>query len=115
MRFLLQYWGDSDKPEDSPEAAAEFQAWMDLEREMAEAGVRVEGHALNPPNTATTVRRRSGKVSMVDGPFAETKEALGGFHLIEVENLDEALQWAQKAPTADYGSVEVRPVVVYEF
>ncbi len=114
MKFLLQYWGDSGKPEDSPEAAAEFQAWMALEQEMAEAGVRVEGHALMPVETATTVRSQAGKLTVVDGPFAETKEALGGFHLIDVENLDEALKWAKKAPTAEYGSVEVRPVIVFD-
>ncbi len=114
MKFLIQYWGDDNKPEDSPEAAAEFQAWMALEREMAEAGVRVAGDALMPPNTATTIRRRNGKLSVVDGPFAETKEALGGYHLVDVKDLDEALHWAQKAPTVDYGSVEVRPVLVFE-
>ena len=61
-------------------------------------------------NTATTVRVRSGKTLTTDGPFAETKEQLGGYYLIDVKNLDEAIQWAAKIPSAKLGCVEVRPV-----
>lgn len=76
-----------------------------------EAGDIVEAsHRLQPTPTATTVRVRNGDISTTDGPFAETKEAFGGYYLIDVKDLDEAIAWAAKIPTAAYGSVEVRPV-----
>ena len=65
---------------------------------------------LHPVQTATTVRVRNGQLSMTDGPFAETKEQLAGFYLIDAKDLNEALHWAAKIPPARYGSVEVRPV-----
>ena len=74
------------------------------------AGVTVESYRLQPTHTATTVRVRDGKTATTDGPFAETKEAFGGYYLIDVKNLDEAIAWAAKVPTATYGSIEVRPV-----
>lgn len=79
-----------------------------------EAGVMVGGEALHDTNTATTVHIPNGKGGepvFTDGPFAETKEVLGGFYLLEVADLDEALKWAQQIPGAWYGRVEVRPVV----
>jgi hypothetical protein len=75
------------------------------------SGQYVGGEALQPVQTATTVRVRNGKMSTTDGPFAETKEQLGGFYLITANDLDEALQVASKIPSARIGSVEVRPVV----
>jgi hypothetical protein len=74
-------------------------------------GNYVAGEALHPTNTATTVRVRSGKVSTTDGPFAETKEQLGGFFLVEAKDLNEAIGIASRIPSARWGSVEVRPVV----
>lgn len=71
------------------------------------------GDALHPTSTATTVRVREGKTLMTDGPFAETKEQLGGFYLLDCENLDEALAYAAKIPDAQNGCVEVRPVLVF--
>ena len=65
---------------------------------------------LHPVQTATTVRVRNGQMSMTDGPFAETKEQLAGFYLIDAKDLNEAVSWAAKIPPAKYGSVEVRPV-----
>lgn len=111
MQFLLQYWYEpgTQPSEDSPEAAAEFQAWMDLEAEMTAAGVSVAGAPLQTPDTATTLRTSGGKTTITDGPFAETKEVLGGFDLIEVADLDAALTWARKVPGD--GLVEVRPVM----
>jgi hypothetical protein len=73
-------------------------------------GYHVAGEALQPVHTATTLRVRGGKVSMTDGPFAETKEQLAGFYLIDAKNLDEAVQQAAKIPPARVGSIEVRPV-----
>jgi hypothetical protein len=75
------------------------------------SGQYVAGEALQPTPTATTVKVRNGKVSTTDGPFAETKEQLGGFYLIEAKDLNEAIQVAAKIPAARSGSIEVRPVV----
>lgn len=77
--------------------------------------IRKSGHclaseALQPVHTATTVRMRDGKISITDGPFAETKEQLAGFYLIEARHLDEAIQLAAKIPPAQVGSIEVRPI-----
>lgn len=76
-----------------------------------QAGVYKGGEALHPTGTATTVRVRDGKIATTDGPFAETREQLGGFYLLECENLDEAIQWAAKIPHAAQACVEIRPVV----
>jgi hypothetical protein len=77
---------------------------------LRESGVLVAAEALEPVETATTVRIRNGKVSVTDGPFAETKEQLAGFYLIDARDLNEAIQVAAKIPPAREGSVEVRPV-----
>ncbi len=77
------------------------------------SGHYVGGEALKPVHTATTVRIRAGKTSTTDGPFAETKEQLGGYYLIEAADLNEALQIAAKIPSARTGSVEVRPIEVF--
>jgi hypothetical protein len=76
-----------------------------------QSGQYVGGEALQPTQTASTVRVRNGKVSTTDGPFAETKEQLGGYYLIEARDLNDAIQVASKIPGARYGSVEVRPIV----
>jgi hypothetical protein len=75
------------------------------------SGQYVAGEALQPTQTATTVRVRNGKVSSTDGPFAETKEQLGGFYMIEAKDLNEAIQVAAKIPSARHGAIEVRPVM----
>jgi hypothetical protein len=79
-----------------------------------ESGHYVGGEALQPVHTATTVRVRNGKASTTDGPFAETKEQLGGYYLIEARDLNDAVQVASKIPSAKTGSVEVRPIMVFE-
>ena len=78
------------------------------------AGAFVAGEALQPVQTATAVRVRDGETLTTDGPFAETKEQFGGFYLIDVESLDQALEWAAKIPSARLGTIEVRPVVVFD-
>lgn len=78
------------------------------------AGVMVTGDALEAVSTATSIRERNGKVELTDGPFAETKEQLGGYYLLECKDLDQAIEWAQKIPTAKYGTIEVRPVMVFD-
>jgi hypothetical protein len=75
------------------------------------SGQYVAGDALHPTHTATTVRVRDGKTLTTDGPFAETKEQLGGYYLIDAKDLDEAIQVASKIPSARWGSIEIRPVV----
>jgi hypothetical protein len=81
--------------------------------DIKKSGHYLAGEALKPVNTATTVRMRSGKMSTTDGPFAETKEQLGGFYMIEARDLNDALQVASRIPSAKLGSVEVRPVEVF--
>jgi len=88
-----------------------IQAWGDYTREIMQSGVLVSGASLQPTATATTVRFVDDVTSIVDGPFAETKEAFAGYYLIDVPDLDAALVWAKKLPVGD-GSVEVRPVAM---
>ena len=83
----------------------------DFTDELRSAGAMVAGDALQPTTNATTVRVRDDEQVVTDGPFAETKEQLGGYYLIEADSLDEAAHWASKIPGARYGSVEVRPVM----
>jgi hypothetical protein len=113
--MLLIYGDPSAAPDyESPEGQAEFQQWMSYTQELAQSGALKAGEALQPHQTATTVRVRDGETLTTDGPFAETKEILGGFYLIDVPDLDAALEWAAKMPNINYGSVEVRPVAVFE-
>ena len=83
-------------------------------QEMQEKGVLVAGEGLYPTPTATTVRVRDGERSVTDGPFAETKEQLGGFYVLDCKDLDEAIDWAAKIPGAQFGSIEIRPVMVFD-
>src|SRR5215831_21160971 len=83
---------------------------LDYDEAIRESGHCIASEALQPVATATTVRVRNGKVSVTDGPFAETKEQLAGFYMIEAKNLNEAIQIASKIPPASVGSVEVRPI-----
>lgn len=86
-------------------------AWNAYIAALGAAGVIVNGDGLHGPDTATTVRVRDGTREVQDGPFADTKESLGGYFVIEVADLDAALDWAARAPSAEYASVEVRPVM----
>ena len=81
--------------------------------DIKQSGHYIGGEALQPVQTATTVRVRNGRISTTDGPFAETKEQLGGYYLIDVPNIEHALKWAAKCPGALSGSIEVRPVMDY--
>jgi hypothetical protein len=98
-------------PEQSQEVYAAYGAFT---AEVHHKKVYVGGEALNPTTTATTVRVRDGKTTTTDGPFAETREQLGGFYLLDCKDLDEAVEYAAKTPGASVGSVEVRPVMVWE-
>lgn len=96
---------------ETAEAPAYWGAWNAYMGAMAAAGIMRGGNALMRPETATTLRISDGKWQVEDGPFADTKEQLGGFVIIEVADLDAALAWAARAPCATAGSVEVRPVM----
>ncbi len=93
---------------------ANMGAYYTFTNELNEAGANLGGEALQPTSTATTVRVRDGKTLTTDGPFAETKEQLGGFYMVKADNLDEAIAWAAKIPGAKNGSIEVRPVMEFE-
>jgi hypothetical protein len=96
------------------ERQAEFPRWGEYTQALQEAGVMKAGDALQPTDTATSVRLQDGETVVSDGPFAETKEVLGGFYIIDVPDLDAALKWAARIPSASYGPVEVRPVMVFD-
>lgn len=112
MKFLCSVWVDGTAIDALP--AAEKQA-LDQGSLANDAALMASGHllaaaALQSPKTATTVRRRRGRVSVTDGPFIETKEYLGGFLLIEAANRDEAVKIAGQTPVCGYGAIEVRPI-----
>ena len=89
-----------------------FQEYGAYTRDLRESGAFVAGDALQPTSTSTTVEYRDGKTLTTDGPFAETKEQLGGYYLVDVESIDEAIEWAAKIPSArHFGKVEVRPIL----
>ncbi|MGE0056495.1 MAG: YciI family protein [Dehalococcoidia bacterium] len=117
MQYLLLIYHDEAFEAAKPPADQEalMGAYWKLEEALqAESGVRIAGEALYPVGTAKTVRIRDGKNITSDGPFAETKEQLGGFYLLDVENEAAALEWAAKIPSVYDGSVEVRQVMVFE-
>ena len=116
MKYLLTIYSDESGWEDvTPEQGQEIMnAYWAFQQEVEQAGVFIAGEGLEPTSAATSVRVRDGERLVTDGPFAETKEALGGFYLLECENLDDALEWAAKIPSASWGTVEVRPVMDYD-
>ena len=112
MQYLLLIYGPESESEDfSPET---MKAYDDFWAHVTERGVLKAGEALHPVSTATTVRVRDGQTVTTDGPFAETKEILGGFYVVDVADLDEALGYAAMIPGAKTGSVEVRPIVDFD-
>lgn len=116
MKYLCLIYDDEKKWETMSKAEAD--AYMGEYFAFTE-GIKASGHylggnALQPVHTATTVRSRNGKLSTTDGPFAETKEQLGGYYLIEARDLNDALQVAQKIPSVRTGSIEVRPIQEFD-
>lgn len=96
------------------EFGAYMQAYAAFSQQVHDAGKFVAGEALEAIATATTVTQENGKVEIMDGPFAETKEQLGGFYILDCTDLDEALAFAAQIPTAKYGRVEVRPIMTFD-
>ena len=113
MKYLCLIYDEEKKLEAMPksESDAFMGEYFAFTEGIRKSGHYVAGEALHPVQTATTVRIRNGKMATTDGPFAETKEQLGGFYLIEARDLNDALQVASKIPSARLGSIEVRPVV----
>jgi len=113
MRYiLLDYVNESGWP---ALTRAEQEHWLGAYRAymeaMTKAGVLKSSSGLQPTTSATTVRVANGKIQVLDGPYADSKEQLGGFHIIDVADLDAAISWAARSPTALHGVVEVRPVM----
>jgi hypothetical protein len=97
------------------EGAAQMALWGEYSKELVDAGAFVAGEGLQASTTATTLRVENDEPVLTDGPFAETKEQIGGFYVIEVDNLDQAIAWAKKLPSTGNGMpTEIRPVMAYE-
>lgn len=116
MKYLLLIY--SDENIEANMSAEEMEAWMGeyyaFTAALEESGVFLGGEALQPTASASTVRVRDGKTVTTHGPFAETAEQLGGYYAIEVDNLDQAIEWAARIPSARNGSIEVRPLMEFD-
>jgi len=115
MKYACLIYSDETNPEinpdpTSPEFAPIMAGYTAFGEEAGGAGVIVAGEPLEPTATATSLQVRNGEVLTTDGPFAETKEHLGGFYILECDSLDEAMKWAAKIPHASTGTIEIRPV-----
>jgi hypothetical protein len=115
MNYLLLIY--QNEAERAARSEAEFAALVGEYRAFTQSIIQTgnfkAGDALQPTSTATTVRVRDGKTLTVDGPFAETREHLGGYYLIEAKDLDQAIAIAARVPSAKFGSIEIRPIAVY--
>ncbi|MGZ4289129.1 MAG: YciI family protein [Gaiellaceae bacterium] len=113
MQYMLLIYSPPSDWQSVPaeQRQAIMEAYGSFTEELQSSGKLVAGDALQPISTATSIRVRDGETLTTDGPFAETKEVLGGYYLIDVETLDEALEWGAKIPGAQFGTIEVRPVV----
>ena len=116
MKYLCLIYGDESRwtTYSKEQAESEYNQYMAFTDEVRKSGHMLGGDALQPTSTATTVRVRNGKVSTTDGPFAETKEQLGGYYLVEAKDLNDAIQVAARIPGAKNGSIEVRPVQTFD-
>ena len=114
MQYLALIYSDEEQwaASSSEERERIYDSYRALSHEAQEAGVMAGGNELGPTRDATTVRVRNGDTLVTDGPYAEVKEALGGYFLFECGSIDEALDWAARIPAAEHGAVEVRPVHV---
>jgi hypothetical protein len=112
MKYLCLIYGDETQWQKMPMAEAEkvYGEYFAFTDGLKKSGHYIGGNPLQPTHTATTVRMRNGKVSTTDGPFAETKEQLGGYYLVEAKDLNDAIQVASRIPGARLGSIEVRPI-----
>jgi hypothetical protein len=113
MKYLLAIYADEAEWSELGDEGrqAMYQEYGAVSEDLARRGMMIDGAELQPTAAATTVRIREGRTLVTDGPFAETKEQLGGYLVVECESLDEAIEAAGKLPTARHGSIEVRPLV----
>ena len=113
MKYMLLIYTDWDEGPavGAPEQQAEHEAYLTYTRDLAATGKLLAGDALQGTDVATTVSVRGGTTITTDGPFAETKEVLGGYYVIDADDLDEAIAWAARIPGATWGKIEVRPVM----
>jgi len=116
MRYLLLIYQDevAHSQWNQEQLAAEYQAYNEFTESVVKSGALQSGEPLMPTNTATTVRVRNSKTLTSDGPFAETKEQLGGYYLVNCKDLDEAIALAARIPAATDGSIEIRPVMEFD-
>ena len=116
MKYLLSIYADEKglASATSEQIQQTIDAYNSFTQEVKDKGIFLSGEGLEPTSSATTVRVRNGETLTTDGPFAETKEQMNGFYLLECNDLDEAIEWAGKIPGAARGSVEVRPVLDYD-
>jgi hypothetical protein len=116
MRYILLINTDeaAEAARSEEENAVVYESYFAFSRDIRESGAYLTGEALLPTSTATTGRVRDGQTLTTDGPYAETKEQLGGFYLIEAADLDEAIAWAAKIPGAKEGAIEVRPIMEFD-
>ena len=114
MKYIALLYGEMDAgpAAGTPEFGQMLAEFQSATQAMAKAGVLVDSSPLQPPQAATTVRVRNGATELSDGPFAEIKEQLGGYYILDCGDLDSALRYAAMIPSAKYGSVEVRPLMV---
>jgi hypothetical protein len=110
-RYLVLLYAPEGEETVDRQRSAQLPLWLELTESLREAGLLVANGALHRTEAATTVRVRNGETEMTDGPFAVTKEVLAGFYVLDCDGLDEALRHAARFPTAQYGSVEVRPII----
>lgn len=112
MEYILLIYNSEAEGKKRPEAGNQQinQEYMSFTEDLTKSGKNKGGNPLEPTTTATTVRVRNGKTIVTDGPFAETKEQLGGYYLVEAKDLDEAISIAARIPGSKHGSIEVRPI-----
>ena len=112
MKFMVLIYNDPELLDSLPQREFDetMRGCIEHADELQEQGYLIESQQLEPPSTAKSIRVRKGKMTTVDGPFSETKEVLGGFNLIEAENMEEAMRIASEFPWAETGCIEVRPV-----
>ncbi len=113
MRYVCLIYDDEKVIDAMPKDATDafFGEYFSFSEDLQKSGKYIAGEALQPVSTATTLRMRNGKLSTTDGPFAETKEQLGGFYLIEASDLNDAIQIASRIPSVRTGTIEIRPVI----
>lgn len=115
MKYMLLIYNNPEQQPayGTPEFNTMMEGFFAANEKMTADGVLVDGESLNPPDTATSVRVKAGKTETMDGPFAETREYLGGYYVIDVPDLEAAISYAELIPSAHFGTIEVRAMMDY--